>query len=190
MLLWLTLCPHGDVACRTCGRQLREGKPAWLPYIASLHYIKTPKLAQGFPWEWDTSCLNMKWREWHWPSLFQIWLESINPLMRYNEPYTPRPPPCLMADLYGGSIRQICKANPGTQHVQDRQCACPSTAWRGGLLAGGEVWFGSFFKGIPPILTILHCSLKLHDIWVMLLIWNILYNPSYPFHVANLPWHS
>jgi hypothetical protein len=141
VLLWLTLCPHGDVACRTCGRQLREGKPAWLPYIASLHYIKTPKLAQGFPWEWDTSCLNMKWREWHWPSLFQIWLESINPLMRYNEPYTPRPPPCLMADLYGRSIRQICKANPGTQHVQDLHCACPGSAWGGACRWGwGLVW--------------------------------------------------
>ncbi len=34
----------------------------------------------------------------------------------------------------------------------------------------GEVWFGSPYKGIPPVLTILLCSLKLHDIWVMLLI--------------------
>ena len=155
MLLWLTLCPHGDVACRTCGRQLREGKPAWLPYIASLHYIKTPKLAQGFPWEWDTSCLNMKWREWHWPSLFQIWLESINPLMRYNEPYTPRPPPCLMADLYGRSIRQICKANPGTQHVQDLHCACPGSAWGGGLSLG--VRFGLAYSSKEFLPFLLFC---------------------------------
>ena len=164
MLLWLTLCPHGDVACRTCGRQLREGKPAWLPYIASLHYIKTPKLAQGFPWEWDTSCLNMKWREWHWPSLFQIWLESINPLMRYNEPYTPRPPPCLMADLYGRSIRQICKANPGTQHVQDLHCACPGTAWGGACRWGwGLVWLIH-----QTACSFLMISPKLYAIWPIL----------------------
>jgi hypothetical protein len=33
-------------------------------------------------------------------------------------------------------------------------------------------WLGSApspHKGIPPVLTILLCSLKLHDIWVMLL---------------------
>ena len=89
--------------------------------------------------------------------------------MRYNETFTPRPPPCLAADLYGGSLRQIYKAiqalntcRTATAHAQ----ALPG----GGLLAGGEVWFGLFIKGIPPILTILHCSLKLHDIWVMLLI--------------------
>jgi len=62
--------------------------------------------------------------------------------------FTPRPPPCLMADPYGGSLRRLCKANPGIQHVQGRHCACPSTAWRGGLLAGGEVWFGLFINGL------------------------------------------
>jgi len=74
-----------------------------------------------------------------------------------------------MADPYGGSLRQICKAiqalntcRTSTAHAQ----ALPG----GGLVVGGEVWFGSFFKGIPPVLTILHCSQKLHDIWVMLLI--------------------
>ena len=44
------------------------------------------------------------------------------------------------------------------------------TGLGGGRDVRGEVWFGSPHKGIPPVLTILLCSLKLHDIWVMLLI--------------------
>ncbi|MFN9906221.1 MAG: hypothetical protein ACK56F_08875 [bacterium] len=41
-----------------------------------------------------------------------------------------------MADPYGGSLRQTCKANPCTQHVQVLHCACPGTAWGGGLSRG------------------------------------------------------
>ena len=32
--------------------------------------------------------------------------------------------------------------------MQDCHCACPGTAWGGGLLAGGEVWFGIFINGV------------------------------------------
>ena len=81
----------------------------------------------------------------------------------------PALPPALWqihtAGPYGGCVRPIqalTRAGPPLR--------MPKHCLEGGLLAGGEVWFGSFFKGIPPILTILHCFQKLHDIWVMLLI--------------------
>jgi hypothetical protein len=39
------------------------------------------------------------------------------------------------------------------------------------VVGGGLAWLQAPLphKGIPPVLTILLCSLKLHDIWVMLL---------------------
>jgi len=83
--------------------------------------------------------------------------------MRYNEPYTPRPPPCLMADPYGGSLRRLCKANPGFQHVQGCYCACPSTAWKGGTSLG--VRFGLAYSSTAC--SFLMISPILHDIWAM-----------------------
>ena len=70
--------------------------------------------------------------------------------------------PALPPDL-GASVSRVILAYPGFLHM------AKALAWVG-CDVRGEVWFGSLHKGIPPILTILHCSLKLHDIWVMLLI--------------------
>jgi hypothetical protein len=78
--------------------------------------------------------------------------------------FTPRPPPCLMADPYGGSLRRLCKANPGFQHVQGCYCACPSTAWKGGTSLG--VRFGLAYSSTAC--SFLMISPNLHDIWPIL----------------------
>ena len=129
---------------------------------------------------------NMKWRGWHWPSSYQIWLESINPFSSYIKPRFTPPSPLSLASFFGWwewqEILAVLASTRGKQARQGGRGDAMSVAW----LGSGP----SPHKGIPPILTILLCSLKLHDIWVMLLIWNIHYNPFYLFHVANLPWHS
>jgi len=68
-----------------------------------------------------------------------------------------------MADPYGGSLRRLCKANPGIQHVQGCYCACPSTAWKGGISLG--VSFGLAYSSTACSFLII--SPNLHDIWVM-----------------------
>ena len=96
---------------------------------------------------------------------------------------SPRPLPCpwplSLAPENGKRLSRLLASPRGKQARQGGRGDAMSVAW----LGSGP----SPHKGIPPVLTILLCSLKLHDIWVMLLIWNIHYNPFYLFHVANLP---
>ena len=67
-------------------------------------------------------------------------------------------------------VWQVILAGSGFPHVANPpNTLAKALAWVGGDVRG-EVWFGSPHKGIPPVLTILLCSLKLHVIWVMLLI--------------------
>ena len=83
-------------------------------------------------------------------------------LKLYQTAHTP-PSSLVLAPVLGASVWRVSFAYPGFLHV------AKALAWVGGDVRG-EVWFGSPHKGIPPVLTILLCSLKLHDIWVMLLI--------------------
>ena len=83
-------------------------------------------------------------------------------LKLYQTAHHPALPPDL-APVLGASDWRVIFAYPGFLHV------AKALAWVGDDVRG-EVWFGSLHKGIPPVLTILHCSQKLHDIWVMLLI--------------------
>ena len=60
---------------------------------------------------------------------------------------------------------------------------------------GEMAWVAILFPPLPAsgnslFVPILLCSLKLHDIWVMLLMLNTHYNPFYLFHVANWSWHG
>ncbi len=83
-------------------------------------------------------------------------------LKLYQTAHHPALPP-ILAPVLGASVSRVILADPGFLHV------AKALAW-GGRDVRGEVWFGSPHKGIPPVLTILLCSLKLHDIWVILLI--------------------
>ena len=78
--------------------------------------------------------------------------------------------PLILAPVLGASVSRVILADPGFLHVANPpNSLAKALAWVGGDVRG-EVWFGSPHKGIPPVLTILLGSLKLHDIWVMLLI--------------------
>ena len=90
-------------------------------------------------------------------------------LKLYQTAITP-PSPLILAPVLGASVWRVILAGSGFPHVANPpNTLTKALAWVGGNVRG-EVWFGSLHKGIPPVLTILLCSLKLHDIWVMLLI--------------------
>ncbi len=93
MLLWPTFCIHTEMlpverVVADWGGFARPG-----PYIASLHYINTPKLALLQRWPVDQTYVNKKGAAHHWLPSFGIGRVSSNPLMRYIKPQSPRPPP-------------------------------------------------------------------------------------------------
>ena len=144
------------------------------------------KLALLHPWDLGQSCLNKIRAAHHWPSSVWIGRISLCPSMCYIKPKITPPSPLDFAILNGGSKRRIILADlvsPRGKPAENTRHLSPQAGV--GRLGWGLVWL--IFS---PVLTILLCSLKLHDIWVMLLMWNIHYNPFYLFHVANLPWHS
>ncbi len=85
--------------------------PLWVPYIASLHYISTPKLATGHQLELGRSCLNKKGEAHHCPSSIRIGRKTIYPLSSYIKPQITPPSPLKVATCHGGSPRCIYLAD-------------------------------------------------------------------------------
>ncbi len=72
----------------------------------------------------------------------------------------------------GGSPWRIYLADSGPPRGKPARFTCQEVGgWLGEGWLGGLAWLKAPLphKGILPVLTILLCSLKLHDIWVMLL---------------------
>ena len=115
-----------------------------LPYIASLHYINTPKLALLHPWDLGQSCLNKIGAAHHWPSSVWIGRKTINPLMSYIKPQITPPSPLIFAILNGGSIRRTNLGSPRGKPVENTR----HLTWRGGggTLGWGLVWL--IFNGL------------------------------------------
>ncbi len=115
--------------------------PLWLPYIASLHYINTPKLALAYQQELGRSCPNKKGAAHHCPSSVWIWRKTINLLSSYIKPQITLPPPLKVAAQNVGSQRRVNSADSGLP------CGKPARntrrlTWQGGrgTLACGLVW--------------------------------------------------
>ncbi len=135
------------------------------PCIASLHYIKPPKLALPQRWPLDQTCLNKKEAAHHWLSSFWIGLVSINPLMSYIKPwFTPRSPLSL-ASFFGcwewQDILAVLASPRGKPAKYTRQNCWPAVEWRQG---GGLVWLN-----FPTAYSFVMISLNLYAIWVFLL---------------------
>jgi hypothetical protein len=119
--------------------------PLWLPYIASLHYINTPKLALAHQEELARSCLNKKGAAHHCPSSVWIWRKTINPLMSYIKPQITPPSPLKVAAQNGGSQRRVKKFGGfWITTWKTRQKYSPFDLAGGGGGCMHEVWFGSF----------------------------------------------
>ncbi len=75
------LLSHRDVACRMWCSRLRASRRLWLPFIASLHYINSPKLAKSCQRKLGKSCQNNKGAEYY--CLSSCWICS-----QYDDPLT------------------------------------------------------------------------------------------------------
>ncbi len=135
--------------------------PHWLPYIASLHYINTPKLALAHQQELARSCLNKKGATHHCPSSVWIWRKTINPLSSYIKPQITPPSPLKVAAQNGGSQRRVNSADSGSPRGKPARNIRRLT-WRGGE-GDACMWFGlaHFLNGYGFLMI----SPNLLDIW-------------------------
>ena len=122
VLLWPTSFAHRDVACRMWCSRLRASCRLWLPFIASLHYINSPKLAKSRQQELDKSCLNNKGAEHHCPS--SCWARSDDSLLNGIDPQITPPSPLHLASKSGEWKRrlQIAHFSPPRGKSADATC--------------------------------------------------------------------
>ena len=145
-------------------RQPTEGeKPSWLPYIASGSLYKHAEARHGLPVRVRQILSKYEMKRMALAISVPNLAGTHQPILKLYQTAHHPALPLILAPVLGASVWRVSFAHPGFPHM------AKALAWVG-CDVRGEVWFGSLHKGIPPILTILHCSLKLHDIWVMLLI--------------------
>ncbi len=119
--------------------------PLWFPYIASLYYINTPKLALAHQLELGRSCLNKKGAAHHCQHIFSLNLaENYQPVIEF---YQTADHPALSPKNGGPEWRVAMVGKFGGFWIttwKTRQKYPPIDLARGG---GGRlhvVWFGSF----------------------------------------------
>ena len=146
------LYPHGDVACRTCGSQLRESRLAG----SLIHYSLAPlyKHAKACPASAVTRRSNLCKYERSSTSLTTFilnWAYLFPPVHEiYQTAITP-PSPLIWAPVLGASVWRVILADPGFLHVANPpNTLAKALAWVGGDVRG-EVWFGSLFKRLVDL---------------------------------------